>query len=115
MLPTVANLFAPSSSPSPEGEVSDTLWKNESVRVERILSRGDASLPGFWYDQDHDEWVTLLCGEATLEFEDCALDLTAGDHLLIPARVRHRVGQTSADALWLAVHAGREAGGSEKG
>ena len=34
------------------------------VRVERIVSFGQASPPGFWYDQDESEWVILLAGSA---------------------------------------------------
>jgi cupin 2 domain-containing protein len=30
--------------------------------------------------------------------------LKAGDHLRIPAHLRHRVASVSDDALWLAVH-----------
>ncbi|MEM1295626.1 MAG: cupin domain-containing protein [Verrucomicrobiota bacterium] len=44
-------------------------------------------------------------GTATLEFEDGeTLDLVAGDALIIPAHRRHRVGSTSQDAVWLALH-----------
>ena len=74
-------------------------------RVERIVSHGHASAPGDWYDQDGDEWVVLLAGDAVLRFErggDVALK--AGDWIAIPAHSRHRVESTSADALWLAVH-----------
>ena len=54
-----------------------------------------------------DEWVVLLQGEAILACEDGpTLNLRAGDHLLIPARKRHRVEHTSADppCIWIAVH-----------
>ena len=44
-------------------------------------------------------------GEAVLRFENGEpIPLKAGDHLLIPARQKHRVESTSADALWLALH-----------
>ncbi len=73
-------------------------------RLEQIVSRGEASAEGFWYDQREDEWVVLLRGTSTLEFEDGWLDLVAGDALCIPARCRHRVAATSPDAVWVALH-----------
>jgi cupin 2 domain-containing protein len=79
-----------------------------AVRIERIVSEGQSSPPGFWYDQEWDEWVLLLRGGAELEFDDPVGEatLSRGDWLLIPARRRHRVRATEAGALWLAVHAG---------
>ena len=74
--------------------------------VQRIVSVGQVSPPGFWYDQDEHEWVMLLLGSAQLEFEDGArVELEAGDSLLIPAHRLHRVSRTSVEpvAVWLAV------------
>jgi len=103
MPPTVANLFTPEPVP-PGSEQCHTLLENDSVKIERVLSHAAASPPGFWYDQEQDEWVTLLRGSATLEFEHHQQDIQPGDHLLIPAHLRHRVARTTPDALWLAVH-----------
>src|SRR5580692_6938661 len=100
---SVANLFTAPSHPA-SGEEFLTLLENPSVKIERILSHAQASPPDFWYDQDHDEWVALLRGTATLEFAKSQQHLQPGDYLLIPAHTRHRVAHTSADALWLAVH-----------
>jgi cupin 2 domain-containing protein len=78
------------------------------VRIERIVSTGQASPPGFWYDQDWDEWVTVLAGSAGLliEGEATARVLCPGDHLHIAAHARHRVEWTDAGqpTIWLAVH-----------
>ena len=78
------------------------------MRIERIVSTGQASPPGFWYDQPDDEFVVLLAGAARLCFEDgdVTLDMKAGDWVEIPAHVRHRVERTQADppTVWLAVH-----------
>ena len=96
----------------PEGEVVDVLTQGREIRIERIVSKGHVSPPGFWYDQDLDEWVALLQGEAVIRFENgVARRLLAGDWLLLPARQRHRVESTSSDppCVWLAVH-GRFAG-----
>jgi len=85
-----------------------TLVEEGSVRIERIVSTGQASPPGFWYDQDWAEWVIVLGGSAQLRFEGeaAARDLRTGDYLHIPAHARHRVEWTHPDepTIWLAVH-----------
>lgn len=84
-------------------EAFETLLKSETVHIERICSASVAN--GEWYDQPDDEWIMLLEGEATLEFDmHLRRRLQRGDTLLIPAHQRHRVVHTSASALWLAVH-----------
>lgn len=88
-------------------ETFTTIFEKAGVKIERIDSYGQASPEGFWYDQPQDEWVLLVKGEAVLEIAaQPRLMLKAGDHVVIPAHVRHRVASTSADALWLAVHVG---------
>ncbi len=78
------------------------------VKIERIVSTGQASPAGFWYDQPWAEWVVLLSGSAGLRFDGEAdvRVLRAGDHVLIPARKKHRVEWTEASraTIWLAVH-----------
>lgn len=86
-------------------ETFTTLFEKAGIKIERIDSHGQASPEGFWYDQPQDEWVLLVKGAAVLEIADQPpLTLKVGDHVLIPAQIRHRVASTSADALWLAVH-----------
>ena len=84
------------------------LLKRPGVRIERIVSTGQASPPGFWYDQAHGEWVAVLAGEAQLRFEDepAARTLRAGDFVDIAAHRRHRVEWTrpGEPTVWLAVH-----------
>ncbi|MDI9369877.1 MAG: cupin domain-containing protein [Synergistaceae bacterium] len=90
----------------PAGELSEDLVAAGSFRVERIVSTGQSSPPGFWYDQDEDEWVALLQGDAALEFEEGEIvRLGAGDWVFLPAGLRHRVASTSSDppCIWLAV------------
>jgi cupin 2 domain-containing protein len=93
---------------SPAEERIDRLIDGATVRIERIVSTGQASPPGFWYDQPDDEFVVLLAGAARLRFEagDVGLDLAPGDWVEIPAHTRHRVEWTQADppTVWLAVH-----------
>jgi cupin 2 domain-containing protein len=79
------------------------------ARIERIVSTGQASPPGFWYDQEQAEWVLLLSGSAGLliEGEDAPRVLGPGDYVEIPARKKHRVEWTDPKepTVWLAVHA----------
>ncbi len=100
-----ANLFEgiPESAPQ---ELFAELLKGEGVRIERIVSFGQSSPPGFWYDQPQSEWVLLLQGGATLGFDDgSSVDLQAGDCVTIPAGRRHRVEKTDPHrrTVWLAV------------
>jgi cupin 2 domain-containing protein len=90
----------------PQEEWLETLLKRENIRVERIVSTGQSSLPGFWYEQTEDEWVAVLQGNAALEWTDGTMqELTAGDYLLIPAGKKHRVARTSTQppCIWLAI------------
>lgn len=106
---TLANLFQPLPD-ARRGECFDDLLRRPGCRVERIVSHGQASPPGFWYDQAWDEWVLLLAGSAVLRLASQTepVQLAPGDHLLIPAGERHRVEATapSEPTVWLAVHCG---------
>ena len=88
-------------------ELFETLVAADRVRIERIISRGQASPEGFWYDQEENEFVVLLQGSAGLRMEggDAPLVLKPGDYVDIPAHVRHRVEWTdpSEATVWLAV------------
>ena len=100
----VKNIFARLPEDGAEEEFV-TLLENSSLRIERIVSRSHASPEDFWYDQADDEWVIILRGEATLEFErDESLEMNKGDYVTIPRRVKHRVRRTGPDTIWLAVH-----------
>ncbi len=104
---TPANLLA-SLPERLAAEQTITLLANENVRIERIVSTGQVSPPGFWYDQEWAEWVLLLTGAAGLLFEGEAEPrvLRAGDHVLIAPHRRHRVAWTDPEhpTVWLAVH-----------
>ena len=97
-------------SPLPDaeaGERLEALLTRPDLRIERIVSRGQASPPGFWYDQPEAEWVMVLTGAARLRFQDEAEArvLGPGDCLDIAPHRRHRVDWTdpSAATVWLAV------------
>jgi cupin 2 domain-containing protein len=103
-----SNIFAniPARIPS---ELVERIVHSSSVTVERIVSpRGHASPEGFWYDGGRSEWVLVLKGGAGVLFEGESAPrlLSPGDHLTIPAHVRHRVDWTDPDreTVWLAVY-----------
>jgi cupin 2 domain-containing protein len=103
----IANIFSGLPQMLQE-ERFDTLAGSDAVRIERIVSQGQATPEGEWYDQERDEWVLLLAGSADLLFEGEATlrHLAAGDYLLIPAHCRHRVAWTDPErqTVWLGVH-----------
>jgi cupin 2 domain-containing protein len=103
----MANLFAP-IPPEIIPEFIQVLLATGAFRLERIVSAGQVTPPGEWYDQDTHEWVALLSGAAGLRFEDEAelRVLAPGDYLLIPAHRRHRVEWTDPETptVWLALH-----------
>ena len=87
-------------------EVFTALLSAENVRIERIVSFGQNSPPGFWYNQKENEWIILLEGSATLKMEEgSTIDLMPGDFMNIPAGQRHRVEKTDLNrrTIWLAV------------
>jgi len=92
------------------GEVSETILAAPGLRIERLVSQGQASPPGFWYDQPEAEWVLLLAGAARLRFADEDEDraLGPGDWVHIAAHRRHRVAWTDPEhpTVWLAVFHG---------
>jgi cupin 2 domain-containing protein len=91
-------------------ELVTTLLQADNLRIERIVSQGQVSPPGFWYDQDDHEWVIVLEGHAAVQFEGDVepVALQRGSYLNIPAHARHRVAWTDPQerTVWLAIHYG---------
>jgi cupin 2 domain-containing protein len=91
-------------------ELVGTILQAGNLRVERIVSQGHVSPPGFWYDQPQHEWVVVLEGNALVQFENDPepIELERGSCLTIPAHARHRVAWTAPDrkTVWLAIHYG---------
>lgn len=117
-VPQKLSMFQPSPVELPDELVEVIDGGRATFRIERIVSRGHASPPDFWYDQDEDEWVWLLQGLGKLEVQtgptsgSAAADafieeiaLEPGDYLLLPAHVRHRVSWSApdVDTVWLSV------------
>jgi cupin 2 domain-containing protein len=88
-------------------EIVDILLERPGIRIERIVSTGQATAQGQWYDQDRDEWVLVVAGAARLriEGEDEDRELGAGDFIMLPVHCRHRVTwtQESPPTIWLAI------------
>lgn len=85
------------------------LLNTDGVRIERIVSTGQASPPDFWYDQPQHEWVIVIQGQATITVQENGNHKThtlkSGDSLFLPAHQKHRVDSTTTEppTLWLAV------------
>ncbi|WP_039055725.1 cupin domain-containing protein [Enterobacter sp. Bisph1] len=98
----------PATAQAGEAETFEDVLLRPGLKIERIISTGQASPPDFWYCQPQSEWVLILQGAAGLQLEGEAEErvLQVGDALNIPAQCRHRVNWTQAQppTLWLAVH-----------
>ncbi len=103
----ISNIFTIAELPQGEKEIFETLAKSKNVHIERIISSGQTTPQGEWYDSAQNEWVVLLQGEAHLETDaGQTITLAQGDYILIPAGQKHRVVYTSKDpyCIWLAIH-----------
>jgi cupin 2 domain-containing protein len=107
MTNTSGNIFAQLPPSLPE-EVFQEIIHGTEFRLERIISSGQATPAGQWYDQEQHEWVVLLSGAAGLRFEgeEALRILSPGDFVNIPPHTRHRVEWTgvTATTVWLALH-----------
>jgi cupin 2 domain-containing protein len=105
------NYFSPAPLSLPR-ELVEVILVTESFRLERIISTGQGTPAGEWYDQEEHEWVLLLAGEAGLVFEDDPQEIIMkpGDYLHITAHRRHRVEWTASGqpTIWLALHYRRQ-------
>ncbi len=101
------NLFA-GLPPAGAAEQFVQLLSRPGLRIERIVSTGQASPQGYWYDQPEGEWVLVLAGAASLAFEGepAPRELKPGDFVDIAPHRRHRVESTAVPTVWLAVHYG---------
>ena len=103
------NIFQIENVPSAsENEIIEKLHDvSANLLIERIVSTGQVSPEDYWYDQPTNEWVVLLQGNATIEFENAEMTyLEKGNYLFIPAHQKHRVVFTSSTppCIWLTVH-----------
>nr|WP_294809651.1 cupin domain-containing protein [uncultured Sphingomonas sp.] len=102
----VANLLTKLPA-AKRAEAFTELLARPGIRVERIVSRGQATPEDEPMVQAQDEWVLLLEGAAGLRIEDSAeVTLGPGDHVWIAGGQKHWVTWTAKDrpSVWLAVH-----------
>lgn len=88
-------------------ELFEEIVSKDKFKIERIVSSGQSSPESGWYDQDSNEWVIVLKGEAVLSYENSDdVRLKAGDYINIPAHTKHKVAWTDPDieTIWIAVH-----------
>jgi cupin 2 domain-containing protein len=95
------NLFSNLISPL-TGENFSEILNCENVIIERIVSsnKPDSTI----YNQEQNEWVILLQGEAKLELNNEIINLNSGDYIFIPRYTPHQVISTSDQCVWLAIH-----------
>ena len=88
----------------PSEELFEALLEHEKILIEKVVSSGQVTPPGDWYDQEQDEWLIVLQGEGELSYEDGSrIKLNKGDYQFIPAHQKHRVEYTSTEppCIWL--------------
>ena len=103
----IKNIFSVIQKQASE-EILETIIQAHQCKIERIISRGHATTVGEWYNQDKNEWVLVLKGNARLQFEgdDELVVMKTGDYINIPAHRKHRVEWTdpTEETIWLAVY-----------
>lgn len=97
----VKNVFAECQPPT-VGEYSSTILRDRNVHIERIIS--SASFGPCAYQQEQDEWVVLIKGQAVMDIAGERIELCSGDYVFLPSGLPHSVLNTSDGAVWLAVH-----------
>ena len=51
----------------PSEELFEALLEHEKILIEKVVSSGQVTPPGDWYDQDQDEWLIVLQGRGRTE------------------------------------------------
>jgi len=90
-----------------ENEIFESIFKNDNVHIEKIISAGQVTPDNNWLSQEQNEWVILLQGTSEMEFDDGKkIRLYSGDYIFIPANTGHKVTYTSSNpvCIWLAIH-----------
>lgn len=107
MNPGEGNFFKIPENLPGDFELFQSIISNENILVERIISTGQFTPENQWLEQEKNEWVIVLNGEAEIQIEsEPVRKMLAGDYLLIPGNTRHRVVSTSSspECVWLAIH-----------
>jgi len=99
--PWLRGQLRPGATAPDAGERTERLH-DDGIVIEQILS-GTLAAPAA-YRQEHDEWVVLLEGHATLVVDGKDVELNAGEWLFLPAHAEHTLVATAPGSSWLAVH-----------
>ena len=88
-------------------ELFSKILSKNNIRIDRIVSKKHITPKGKWYDQDNNEFVLLIKGNAELSFKKNKgirkLKMSKGDYINIPSRLKHRVDKTDKETIWLTV------------
>ena len=87
-------------------ELFENILSKDSIQIQRIISKGHVTPKDEWYNQENNEWVIVLQGEAILSFENSDdVKLKSGDYINIKAHTKHKVSWTipNEETIWLAV------------
>jgi len=89
-----------------DNELMDVLQQSDNIKIQRIVSKGQVSPETGWYDQQQNEWVIVIKGEAIITFEQTEVAMQAGSYINIPAHTKHKVSWTHPDleTIWLVVY-----------
>jgi len=88
-------------------ELFEEIASSKTCKIERIISKGHSTPQDKWYDQEKNEFVIIIKGNAELLFkDDKTVQMKQGDYLNIPPHVKHRVQKTSTqeETVSLAIH-----------
>jgi len=87
-------------------EIFEDIFRNDNIKIERIVSTGGKTEDGIWLCDNKNEWVLLLQGKSEIVFENNnKIVLNGGDYVFIPSNTKHRVEYTSEnpECIWIAV------------
>ena len=89
---------------SSQKEIFETLIKNDTIKIERIVSYGQITPQNYWYNQTQDEFVLIVSGAAKIKYDNETIyHLKENDSLNIPAFQKHQVIYTNNPTVWLAI------------
>ncbi|MDR1461333.1 MAG: cupin domain-containing protein, partial [Campylobacteraceae bacterium] len=79
-------------------EIFEILHKQKNIEITHIVS--SSKLSDILYDQDEDEFVIVLEGEAVLNIEEQRVCLKKGEYIFIKAHEKHRVLNCKDNTHW---------------
>lgn len=85
-------------------EQQEILLQTDKCIIKKIIS--PIGFSSELYNQDCDEWCTILSGSATLNINGTEQPLSAGEYLFIQRHTSHQIisTDTTQETVWLAVY-----------